>query len=383
MDFKLPDEVQQIQDMVRRFVDRELIPIEMSSLEQHKLKADIKERLQRKSKEIGLWMLDTPAEFGGQGLSLLALSVVWEQLARTVALPNRGEGVFGPSPRAILLRLPEAMKERYLHPLLRGEKHACFAQSEPDAGSDPGRMKTRAVRKGDQYIINGHKMWISHAKEADFVQLVASTDPEKGSKGGLSVFIVDMNTPGVKIIGETKHMMGDVTYEIVFDDVHIPCEHLVGEEGQGMREAQNWISRNRVHQASHGLGVTLRCLELIGKYSKERITFGRPIGERQSVQFTIADLYMRYQTGQMLVHRTAWKVDQGISSREDAYMAKLYCTELGFDAADRCMQFYGAMGLSTEMPIEAMWRRSRSYLITGGSAEVMRTVLAREIAKNF
>jgi acyl-CoA dehydrogenase len=383
MDFELPEEIRLLQDTVRKFVDRELIPIEMHSMDGPHLKPEFKTMLETKARELGLWKLDTPAEFGGQGLSLLALAVVWEEVARTIALPNRGEGVFGPSPRAILLRLPEEMKKRYLYPLLDGEKKACFAQTEPEAGSDPGRMKTRAVRNGNHYVINGYKRFISHAKEADFIQLVACTDPEKGSRGGLSVFIVDKDTPGVSIVGETKHMMGDITYEIAFDDVKVPVEHLCGEEGQGMREAQSWISRNRVHQATHGLGVTQRCLEMIGKYSKERITFGRPIADRQAVQFAMADLYMKYQVGQLLVYRTAWKTDQGVASRHDAYMAKLYCTELGFEAADRCMQFHGAMGFSTEMPIETMWRRSRSYLVTGGPAEIMRSVLAREVQKIY
>ena len=383
MDFELPEDIRLLRETVRKYVDRELIPIEMHSMEGPELKPDIKTMLEAKARALGLWQLDTPAEFGGQGLSLLALAVVWEEISRSIALPNRGDGVFGPSPRPILLRLPEAMKQRYLHPLLRGEKSAAFAQTEPDAGSDPGRMRTRAVRQGDHYVINGYKRFISHAKGADFLQLVAATDPEKGSRGGLSVFIVDMDTSGLSIVRETRHMMGDVTYEIALDDVKVPAENLVGNEGDGMREAQSWISRNRVHQASHGLGVAQRCLEMIGKYAQQRVTFGEPLARRQAVQFAVADLYTKYQTGQLLTHRTAWKVDKGIASRHDAYMAKIHCTELGFEAADRCIQFHGASGLTTELPIEAMWRRSRSYLITGGPAEIMRATLAREVFKIY
>jgi acyl-CoA dehydrogenase len=383
MDFELPEEIRLLRDTVRKFVDRELIPIEMHSMEGPDLKPEFKKSLEAKARELGLWMLDTPAEFGGQGLPLLALAVVWEEVHRSIALPNRGDGVFGPSPRPILLRLPEKMKERYLYPILRGEKSAAFAQTEPEAGSDPGRMKTRAVRQGDHYVINGYKRFISHVKGADFLQLVAATDPEKGSRGGLSVFLVDLDSPGLSVVRENHHMMGDVTYEIALDNVKVPVENLVGEEGQGMREAQSWISRNRVHQATHGLGVTQRCLEMIGKYAQQRVTFGEPLAKRQAVQFAVADLYIKYQTGQLLTHRTAWKVDKGIASRHDAYMCKIYCTELGFEAADRCMQFHGAMGLTTEMPIEAMWRRSRSYLITGGPAEIMRATLAREVFKLY
>jgi acyl-CoA dehydrogenase len=383
MDFELPEDVRLLRDTVRKFVDRELIPIEMQSIEGPDLKPEYKTSLEAKAKELGLWQLDTPAEFGGQGLSLLALAVVWEEVHRSIALPNRGDGVFGPSPRPIMLRLPEKMREKYLHPILRGEKSAAFAQTEPEAGSDPGRMKTRAVRNGDHYVINGYKRFISHVKGADFLQLVAATDPEKGSRGGLSVFIVDLDSPGLSVVRETTHMMGDVTYEIALDDVKVPIENLVGNEGDGMREAQSWISRNRIHQACHGLGVTQRCLEMICTYTQQRVTFGEAVSRRQGVQFPVADLYIKYQTGQLLTHRAAWKVDQGIPSRIDAYMAKIHCTELGFEAADRCMQFHGASGLTTELPIEAMWRRSRSYLITGGPAEIMRATLAREIFKMY
>src|SRR5712671_3429577 len=231
MDFELPEEVRLLRDTVRKFVDRELIPIEMHSMEGPDLKPEFKASLEAKARELGLWLLDTPAEFGGQGLPLLALAVVWEEVHRSIALPNRGDGVFGPSPRPILLRLPEKMKERYLYPILRGEKSAAFAQTEPEAGSDPGRMKTRAVRDGDHYVINGYKRFISHVKGADFLQLVAATDPKKGSRGGLTVFLVDMDASGVSIAGKAVHMMGDVTYEIAFDDVKVPVENRIGNEG--------------------------------------------------------------------------------------------------------------------------------------------------------
>jgi acyl-CoA dehydrogenase len=177
--------------------------------------------------------------------------------------------------------------------------------------------------------------------------------------------------------------MGDVTFEIAFDDVKVPVANRVGNEGDGMKHAQGFINTNRIHQACHGLGVAQRCLEMITKYTQERVTFGRPVAARQAAQFTVTDLYMKHQLGQMLTYRTAWRLDNGTAARHEPYMAKLYCTELGFEAADRCLQFHGAMGLSKEMPIEQMWRRSRSYMITGGPAEIMRTVISRHVYKLF
>jgi len=318
-------------------------------------------------------------DLGGQDLSLLALAVINEQLARTIALPPRGPGIFGPEVRSILLSLNPEQKDRYLHPVLRGEKATAFAQTEPDAGSDPGGMRTTAVRQGDRYVINGTKRFISHAKGADFLQLVAATDPKKGSRGGLTVFLVDMDTPGVSIAGRTVHMMGDVTYEVMLENVEVPVENRIGNEGDGMKAAQTWINTNRVNQAARGLGVAARCLEMIASYAQQRVTFGRPLASRQAVQVAVADLYTRLQAGQLLTYRTACKFDNGTLQRHDTFMIKVFCTELGFEAADRCMQFHGGLGTAMEMPIERMWRESRSFMITGGPVEIMRASLAREI----
>jgi acyl-CoA dehydrogenase len=379
MDLELPSDIQILQDTIRKFVDRELIPIEMRAREGGELKFEFRATLEAKAKQLGFWLLDAPIEAGGQGLSLLALAVVWQELARTIALPPRGPGIFGPDVRSILLSLNPEQKKRYLEPVLRGEKKTAFAQTEPDAGSDPGAMRTTAMRNGDHYVINGSKRYILHARNADFIQLIAATDREKGSRGGLSVFLVDMDTPGVALTGKTKMMMGEVTDELSFDAVKVPVENRAGEEGDGMKLAQAWIGASRVAQAARGLGVASRCLELMTSYAKQRITFGRPLASRQAVQFMVADLYTQLHAGQALTWRTAARIDRGIATRQEAMMIKVFCTELGFHAADRCMQVYGGMGLSTEMPIEQMWRDARSFMITGGPVEVMRASLARAI----
>jgi acyl-CoA dehydrogenase len=383
MDFNLPEEIRALQETMRRFVDRELIPIEMHAMEGPDLKPEVRRQLEAKTRELGLWLLEVPAELGGQDLSLLALTIINEELARTVALPARGPGIFGPEVRSILLSLSPEQKVRYLDPVLRGEKSTAFAQTEPDAGADPGGMRTTAVRQGDRYVINGYKRYIAHAKGADFLQLVAATDPKKGSRGGLTVFLVDMDTPGVSLAGRTEHMMGDVTYEIALDNVEVPVENRIGEEGDGMKAAQTWINANRVNQAARGLGVAQRCLEMITSYAEQRPTFGRLLKDRQAVQFAVADLYTKLQAGRMLTYRTAWKFDNGTLERHETFMIKIFCTELGFEAADRCMQFHGGLGTATEMPIERMWRQSRSFMITGGPVEIMRASLARDVFKLY
>jgi acyl-CoA dehydrogenase len=381
MDFELPEELRLLKETVRTFVDRELIPIEMSSMDGPVMKPEIRAELEAKAKRLGLWHLDVPIEYGGQGLNLLGMVVIWEQIARTIAMPPRGPSVFGPDIRPVLFILNPAQKEKYLFPVLRGEKKTAFAQSEPDAGSDPGSMRTVAVRKGDTYVINGYKRWITGAGSADFLQLVAATDRSKGSRGGLSMFLVDTDTPGVQVVRKTPTMMGDEPYEIALDNVVVPAGNMIGGEGEGMRAAQSWITAGRLYQACRGLGVAQRCIDLMVSYAKQRVTFGAPLAERQAVQFMIADSYTEHYMAQLLVYQLAARTDAGIAARRESYVAKIVGTELGFRVADRCMQIHGGMGLATEMPISQMWRDARSFIITEGPVEVMRMALARDILR--
>ena len=383
MDFDLPEDLRLLKQTMRKFVDRELIPIEMTSMDGPELKPEVLAMLEAKAKELGLWMLNVPAEFCGAGLDHLSLVVVWEELARTIALPTRGQTIFGPDVRPLLYALNDSQKERYLFPVLRGEKRTAFAQTEPDAGADPGMIRTIAVLKGDHYVLNGSKRFITGAHRADFFQVVAATDRSKGSRGGLSMFLVDRDSPGFLVTRKTQTMMGDETYELAFDDVRVPVENLIGKEGKGMQLAQTWITAGRLYQACRGLGVAERCLELASQYAPQRVTFGAALSERQSIQFMLADAFMHHQLGQTYVYQTAWKADNGRLARHESYIAKIFCTELGFRVADRCMQIHGGMGLTTELPIHKMWKDSRSFMITEGAVEVMRMVLARETLRLF
>jgi acyl-CoA dehydrogenase len=383
MDFELPEEFRMLKDTVRNFIDREVIPIEMEAMDGHDLKPDVRAKLEKKAHDLGLWLLEVPTEYGGQGLGMLGMVCVWEEIARTVGLPPRGPMVFGPECRPILFMLNEKQKEKYLFPVLRGEKKTTFAQTEPDAGGDPGSMRTTAVRQGDHYVVNGYKRFISFAGEADFIQLVCATDRAKGSRGGLSLLLVDMDTPGVKIARKTHKMMGDLTYELSFDDAKVPVENLIGKEGDGMSRAQAWLTAGRLYQACRGLGVATRALELAIPYAKQRVTFGAPLADRQAVQFMIADIAMELELVRNFVYKTAWKADNGTLGRHEAFMCKVRGTELGFFAADRCMQIHGGLGLTVELPIQKMWRDARSFMITEGPVEIMRSVIARQIFRDY
>jgi acyl-CoA dehydrogenase len=383
MDFNLPEELRILKDTVRRFVNDELIPVERETCVGEELKPEWRAKLSARTKELGIWMMDVPAEYGGMGLGVLARVAVWEELGRTVALPLRGEGgVLGPSPRPILYALKGAQREKYLLPVLRGEKRTCLAQTEPDAGSDPGSMRATARRDGDAYVINGVKRFINHADKADFAQVMVVTDRAKGSRGGISCFLVDMDAPGVKVTAKYETMMGDEPCEIVFDNVRVPADNLVGSEGAGFGLAQKWLGLGRLKHGAQALGVAQRCLEMTISYAKQRVTFGRPLADRQAIQFMLADMAVDLHAGRLMVYQAAWKLDQGEDARQEAFICKAYCDEMAFRAADHCMQTHGGIGLTTDLPIEKIWRRQRSCRITEGATEVMKMAIARNILKS-
>jgi acyl-CoA dehydrogenase len=383
MDFALPEELRMLQDQLRRFVDDEMIPHERETCDGEELKPEWRQKFEARAKDLGLWMMEVPEEYGGLGMGLTASVIVWQEFARTIALPARGHGILGPHIRSNLYELTGELKENYLLPALRGEKRACFGQTEPDAGSDPGSMRTTAVRDGDHYVINGTKRFITGAGKADFIQLMVATDRSKGSKGGISCFLVDMNTPGVKLGAQYQTMMGDRPWEIIFDNVRVPAKNMVGGEGDGFKFAQKWLGVGRVHHGARALGVAERCLELAATYAKQRVTFGRPLSDRQAIQFMLTDMYVELEAARLLVMRAASMIEAGHQARTEAYMCKYFADEMAFKAADMCMQIHGGIGLTTDLPIEKMWRQQRSYRITEGATEVMKMVIARHVLNAY
>lgn len=381
-DHNLPEELIQFRDSIRRFVDRELRPLEKHVTIEGKLPKDVEDAVAAKAKAAGFWLMEVPAELGGAELGLLPLAIFWEEIARTTAVSARDHGIFGPTVGPILLGLQGEMRERYLMPVLRGELKACFAQTEPDAGSDPASMRTRAVRTDKGWKINGTKRYITKAATADFAQVMAVTDPEKGARGGISCFIVEMNTPGVKIGPAEMTMMGDTPYEIILEDAEIPTENLIGEEGKGFALAQKFLNHGRIRHGAHSCGAMARCLEMTAAYVKQRKTFGALLSDRQGVQWMVADGYMRLHATRLMVHDAAAKLDLGMDARVETFMAKVTGVENGFKVIDDCLQLHGGMGLTRETPLERYWRDLRSFRITEGPTEVLKTTMARSILKN-
>jgi acyl-CoA dehydrogenase len=361
---------------LRRFIEREIMPFERRVMSNAERAA-----IQDKAKANGFWLLDVAEDLGGQGLGMLGMAVFWHEVSRTIAIPSRDHSLFGPTIGPILMSLTGAQRERYLDPVLAGEKLTCFAQTEPDAGSDPAAMRTRAVRHGDRYIINGTKRFITHAEKADFAQVIACTDPVKGARGGISCFLVDMDSPGLTISARHPTMMGDAPCELVFENVEVPEGHRVGAEGEGFAIAQGWLNEGRIRHGARACGVAERCLELTLDYVKQRKTFGEPLSERQGVQWILADCATELHATMLMVQDAAAKLDRGDDARTETFMVKVYGDEMGFRVADRCLQLHGGIGLTTELPIEKFWRDQRSFMITEGPTEVLRTALARQILR--
>ena len=383
MDCNLSDEQLLLKETVRRFVNEELIPLEAEYRPEAEAMPDKYLRpLQKKAKSIGLWLLDIPKEYGGADLDLLTRCVISEELGRTVVIPYRMNEVFGPDVRPPLLYCKGEQKEKYLYPVLNGEKRMCFALTEPDAGSDPAGMQTRAVRDGDDFILNGTKRFISGAGYAQFAQVWALTDPEKRARGGITSFLVDMDTPGVNLTRQQPTMMGDSPWEIVFDNVRVPVANVLGEVGQGFAITQEWLTDGRVRcHGSQSVGMAQRALEMMMDYAQNRVTFGKPLSERQIIQFMIADSAMEIHAARLMVHECAWRYDRGENVRDTSYMVKITCTEMASRVVDRAIQVFGGMGLTKELPLEWMYRQLRSIRITEGATEVLRWRMARNLLK--
>jgi (R)-benzylsuccinyl-CoA dehydrogenase len=390
MDFELPESTRMVRETVARFVREELIPHEQLIIRREAergfkddplIPPELDERLQKKAREIGLWGIDVPEEYGGQEFGMLAKCVVIEEIKNSIVpfvLPPE-------SPNLYLLK--ELCKgdqvDRYLLPYALGEKKSCIALSEPGAGSDAGAISTRAERKNGKWVLNGSKIWISNARRADFMIVFAVTDLAKGSHGGMSAFLVDKGTPGLSV--PTGYpMIGEYhPYEVVFDNVELNDSQVLGDIGNAFRPLQNRLGVRRLDIASRCIGLATRCLNMMIEQANSRSTFGALLADRQTVQNWISDSYQELEMVRLLVYRLAWKVDRGDSDfRREGSMVKVQATEMIARVTDRAIQLFGGMGVSKELPLEYMARMVRVLRIVEGPSEVHRWVIARDLLKN-
>ena len=383
MNFELDEDHRMLRDLVQRFVRDELMPLEAGVLAREAagegayLTAKEREKLDRVSKELGLWSLDAPEEAGGMGLPHVALVAVNEALGSTAAtytLPPDS-----PNLRMLMATVNDRQREAYLEPYAKGETVSAIGITEPGAGADPSGMLTRAVRDGDDWVINGRKIWITRAAEADFTILMAITDKQKGARGGMSAFLIDKGTPGFNVLRRIPMLGGEFTYEVALEDCRVPAWKLLGKEGDGFGPMQIRLGTRRMEMAAWCIGAAQRALDMMREYAPQRRTFGAKLSERQAVQWWVADGATKIHAARLMAYDCAWKIDQGIDVRSEISMIKVYAPEMATEVIDHAMQCFGAMGMTKEMPLHLLAGRVRNMRIYDGPSEVHRMVVARNL----
>jgi alkylation response protein AidB-like acyl-CoA dehydrogenase len=377
MDLTLTDEEREIRDWVRTFVSRELMPRESTVLERERngergMTLEELRVLQDKAKESGFFGVLTPEEYGGMGLGSLMAALIEIELGRTF-VPFK----FGGDADNILFHANDEQKKAYLEPTISGEKHSCFAITEPDAGSDARNIRTSAVRDGDEWVVNGEKTFITGGDIADFCMVFAVTDKEKGADGGVTCFLVDRDAGWTSKEIPTMGQWGPAS--LSFQDVRVPHSAILGEEGRGFALAMKWIGKGRFMLPARALGACERLVEMAMEQAKNRVTFGEPIANRQAIQWMIADSAVEIEALRWLVLTAAWQVDQGIDSRQAQSIAKLYGGVRANEIVDRVLQIHGGMGYTRELPIERWYRELRLLRIYEGTDEIQRRTIARNL----
>ncbi|MBU1360810.1 MAG: acyl-CoA dehydrogenase family protein [Gammaproteobacteria bacterium] len=390
--YTLPAEIQEFCDVAKRIVRDELMPLESQWLSSPNHAYGMRElpairavfdqataaRLEKISRDTGLFYLMVPEEWGGLGLPMLAQAAILEQLYYSpIMLPIANVA-------NILYECKGDQIERFLKPVIEGAKVTAFAQTEPDAGSDPGgMMQTRAVRKGNGWVVNGTKMWISNANECDFLMVQAVTDAEKRQRGGITMFLVDRKNPGlrVEVPGIRTWLSTEAKQHVVhFDDVFVPDEDVLGEVGKGFSLGQRWLTiHDRLLRGPYALGKMQRSLDMSVEWAKQRVTFGKPLAERQAIQWRLVDMHIDIQALRSMTYEMAARADTGEDVRAEAALVKLCSSEWGARCVDHAIQVHGAMGESLDLPLTLFYRVLRHTQIGGGASEIQRILIARKL----
>jgi alkylation response protein AidB-like acyl-CoA dehydrogenase len=368
MDFNLSEEHLQAQRMVRDFAAKEVIPV----IGEWDRKQQMNPAFLPRMAELGILGISIPVRYGGQGFDYITLGLVCEELERADTTLRVVMSVHvGLNSLSLLQWGTEEQKQRFLVPQAKGEKYGAFCLTEAGAGSDVVNMSATARRVGDRYILNGEKMWISLATKAHHFLVVAKTDPEAGHRG-MSAFIVTSDMPGVTtgdIHGKLGVRAGSTGW-VAMQDVEVPVENRLGEEGEGFKIAMSALDNGRYTVAAGAVGLIRACLEDSIKYAKERRTFGKPIAEHQLIKQKIAYMEQWYQTGRLLYLKAGWMKNQGMRNTKETSLAKWYATDHSVQAALEAVQIYGAYGFSDEYPVERYLRNSKGAVIYEGTSEI-------------
>jgi alkylation response protein AidB-like acyl-CoA dehydrogenase len=377
MHFELTEEQQFIQQTVRDFAENEIAPRSAEIDRTGEFPHDIF----RKMTGLGLLGLPFPEELGGAGADAISMALATEEIARgdgSTALAYLAHIGLGSTP--IYLFGTEEQKQKFLVPAVQGEYLAAFGLTEPQAGSDAGATRTTAVLDGDEWVINGEKMWITNAPIAGHVIVAALTDRERGRKG-ISMIIVPRDTPGMTF-GKHEHKMGlrgSMSTAVFLNDVRVPKENLLGTLNKGYSQFLQVLDGGRITIGAMAIGLAQAAYESALKYAAERESFGKPIGAYQSVANMIADMAVGLEASRLLVYKAAWLKDQGKPFTKEAAIGKLYATEVSEKICRDAIQVLGGYGYSSEFPVERLYRDTRLLTIGEGTSEIQRMVIARQV----
>ena len=369
-----------VRKLAREFAETELTKEVLDKVEEEEV---FPEEILNKMAKAGFFGIKVPKQYGGQGGDARSYVIVMEEIARVsgvasiyVSSPNSLSG--GP----FLLSGNAEQKEKYLRPVVTGEKKVCFALTEPGAGSDAGGMQTTAVKDGDYYILNGRKTFITMAPLADWAVVYAKTDMSMGTRG-ISAFIVDMKQEGVSCGKPEKKMgvVGCATSDIILENVRVHKDNLLGQEGKGFINAMKTLDTGRMGVAAQSIGVAQGCLDEAIKYAKERKQFGRPIAKFQAIAFMIAEMATKLEAAKNLVYKTAWLIDNGQDASMAASMAKFYASEVCNEIAAKTVQIHGGYGFIKDYKIERMFRDCRVFTIYEGTSQVQQMVISGKLLK--
>ncbi len=379
MDLELTGEEREIREWVRTFVHREIMPMEPEVLARERrgergLEPDELTSLQLKAKDAGFFGIQTPEEYGGMALGALMAALIEVELGRSFV-----QFRFAGDADNILYVANDEQRAAYLVPTINGERRSCFAITEPGAGSDARAIRTSARRDGDEWVIRGEKTFITGGHEADFVMVFAVTDREKGADGGVTCFLVNREQGWQSSPIDTMGEWGPAS--LVFDDVRVPHSSILGQEGKGFELAMRWIGKGRYLLPARALGACERLVEMGLEQARSRVTFGKPIAERQAIQWMLADSAVEIEALRWLVLTAAWQVDRGLDSRQAQSMAKLYGGVKANEIVDRVLQVHGGMGYTRELPIERWYRELRLLRIYEGTDEIQRRTIARNLLR--
>jgi acyl-CoA dehydrogenase len=382
MTVHLAEEHRMLQDLVARFVDEQLVPLEPKIIERDirgeppKLTEEEEAPLLAKCKELGLWALDAPEELGGANLPAVALMAVNEELWRTIVpftLPPDS-----PNLHMLMAVASPEQKKKYMEPYARGVARSAIAISEPGAGADPSAMTTKAEMVGNEWVINGRKIWVSRVPQADFIIVMARVGGGKRHEG-ITAYIVEKGTKGFEVAREIPMIGGHRTYELVFDNMRLPADAILGEVGNGFAPMQLRLNVRRLQIGAWAIGLARRALDMMCAHVKQRRTFGALLADRQAIQWWIADSATRIHACRLMVHDAAAALDRGEDVRQAASMVKIFATEMAGEIVDYAMQSFGAMGVTKELPLQLMAQKARVMRIYEGPSEVHRMSVARRI----